>query len=117
LDAHHGAIWAEAAKLHADLDTARIWDSLRLMERHVLADFDYEEEVMENVRYPDLATHREQHREFLRELGRLQDQLRGAGSTPENVGAIVDAVHSWLPSHVVGEDHRFTAFLQARRTP
>jgi PAS domain S-box-containing protein/hemerythrin-like metal-binding protein len=115
LDVHHASILAEAAKLRAGVDAGGVLDSMRLLERHAVADFDYEEEAMEDVQYPDLTTHREQHREFLIQLRRLQERVRGEGPTPENVGAVALAVEAWLPHHVLNEDRRFAAFVETRR--
>ncbi len=35
--------------------------------------------------------------------------------TPENLGAVADAVERWLPEHVLDEDRRFTEFIENRR--
>jgi hemerythrin-like metal-binding protein len=114
LDVHHASILAEAAKLRAGVGAGGVLESMRLLERHAVADFDYEEEAMEDVQYPDVASHREQHREFLIQLRRLQERVRGEGPTSQNVGAVAQAVEAWLPQHVLNEDRRFTDFVESR---
>jgi hemerythrin len=116
LDTHHASILADVANLRAGVDGGSVLDSLRLLERHAVADFDYEEEVMEDVQYPDLDTHRQQHREFLEQLHLLQEQVRAGGPTRENVRAVVQSVEVWLPHHVAGEDRRLTDFIEGQRT-
>jgi PAS domain S-box-containing protein/hemerythrin-like metal-binding protein len=114
LDVHHASILAEAAKLRTGVDARGVLESMRVLERHAVADFDYEEEAMEDVQYPDVVSHRDQHREFLSQLRRLQERVRGEGPTSENVGAVAQAVEAWLPSHVLNEDRRFTDFVERR---
>jgi hemerythrin-like metal-binding protein len=115
LDFRHGSILADAALLRsASADT--LWESLRSLERHAVADFDYEEEVMENVKYPQLDAHRQEHRDFLTTFGQLQEKLRREGATPENVRALAHAVETWLPAHVEDEDRRFAEFVRGQIT-
>ena len=115
LDFRHGSILADVALLRsASTDRGALLESLRSLERHAVADFDYEEEVMENMKYAHLDAHRQHHHDFLGIFGRLQEKVHREGPTPENVHALAYAVETWLPSHIADEDRRFAEFVRGQ---
>jgi hemerythrin-like metal-binding protein len=85
-------------------------EGLRYFLRRTASHFGYEEELMQDVGYPDLTTHRQRHSEFLDGLHGLQEQLECGGLTPQAVGAFVDAIEARLARHVQ-EDRRFAEFI------
>ena len=74
---------------------------------------------MEEVDYPDLATHKQRHEDLLRQLRVLQEQLERDGATPEKLSVLADAVQAWVAEHVFDEDRRLAEFIrdQARVEP
>lgn len=113
VDAQHAAILAEAARLRRAGPEA-VWDSLRFLQHHTTAHFEYEEQLMEAVGYPGAAAHQEQHLAFVDEVLHLRDRLERDGITLDGISALADAVDRWIAKHVLDEDRRLAEFIRTR---
>jgi len=113
VDAQHAAILAQLARLRTDSpDASR--ESLRLLRQQTASHFKYEEMLMEEVGYPDLAAHKQQHADFLHRVRGIQERLERDGARPGDVGVLADTVETWVMEHVLDQDRRLAAFIRSR---
>ncbi len=93
-------------------DPARFPVSLAFLAQHVRSHFAYEERLMGDAGYPELAYHRAEHRRFAQLFAALRDRADREGPTRENIAALVDAVEVWIAEHVMGTDQRLAEFIR-----
>lgn len=79
-------------------------DSMRTYARF---HFESEERLLSEHGYPDLASHRESHREFLTEVERLAGLEPTTPSACQALGYLL----TWLVGHIQSVDGRFAPFL------
>lgn len=69
-----------------------------------------EESMMEKTNYPELASHRLQHREFAKRLEQLQrDLAAGTGGTI----SVAVFLNDWVTAHIKQTDQQYSAHLNA----
>ena len=83
-----------------------------LCEIYKYADFHFvsEENLMEDIGYPDLAEHRQQHEMLLAELRDFRAELDDGGRPPAK---IVNFLFQWFALHTSREDKRIADFIRA----
>ncbi len=69
---------------------------------------------MDDVAYPDVTSHKQRHLDFLDQFRCLRDRLEQDGATFENIGALANAVETWVAKHVLDEDRRLAEFIRNR---
>jgi len=72
--------------------------------------FQSEEAAMRAARFPDIAEHAGQHKEFTAKVTLLQLQPYRTNRGPELLGF----VQRWFQTHTMGADERFAEFLRKR---
>jgi hemerythrin-like metal-binding protein/PAS domain S-box-containing protein len=113
LDEQHATIVAQLARLRAaSSDVA--WESLRSLQQHTASHGQYEEMLMEEMGYSELAAHKQQHADFQSRLRALHERLERDGATQENLGALADAVEAWMKEHVLDQDRRLVEFIWSK---
>ena len=87
------------------LAEAQIMKLLRLLEEHFLL----EERMMQELRYPDLEHHIEEHRQFHSDVHHLAQisLMRKAGVARE----AIKVAHAWLTEHIMISDKHYFDFL------
>ena len=85
--------------------------TLLFLTNYTVQHFQMEEDLMEQVRYPDAARHRKLHHDLVVKLsGLMKNYVSGA----ENLsGSTLDFLEGWLVEHIQGEDCRLAEFLRA----
>ena len=111
VDAQHASLLAELERLRT-VGPESVRKSLRLVKQHMVSHFGYEETLMEEVDYPDLAAHKQRHGDGLRRLRVLQEQLEREGATSEKLSVLADAIQVWVAEHVFDEDRRLAEFIR-----
>jgi hemerythrin len=113
VDSQDASILAEVARLRTASPEA-VWESLRFLQQHTVSHFQYEEALMEDVGYPELAAHKQRHEDFLRQMGVLHERLERAGATPESLGGPVDTIEAWVIEHVLDQDRSMAEFIRTQ---
>jgi hemerythrin len=73
--------------------------------------FAAEESMMEMTKYPELASHRRQHQEFVTQLKQLQQDVI-AGKGGQTITVVV-FLNDWLNTHIQHSDQQYSAHLNA----
>ncbi|MBI3131689.1 MAG: hemerythrin family protein [Acidobacteria bacterium] len=73
--------------------------------------FRYEEDRMEQVKYPNLEGHRAGHMRFRRQISQLT--LGAFEETPGLLSDLHTFLIAWLKNHILDEDQRYAAYLVA----
>lgn len=112
VDSQHAAILGEVERLR-HITPAEVAVSVSFVRQYAVSHFAYEEQVMEEIGYPDLEVHRQQHLAFFDRFVSLKARIEREGPTPENVASLADMVEGWVTKHVLGVDKRLAAFIRA----
>ena len=88
----------------------QIRNSLKEMFEYATYHFSFEEKLMEKYDFIDLASHRFQHKMFIKkieefDLDELDDQQR------EITLALLDFISQWITEHILKTDHKYSNFL------
>lgn len=85
--------------------------ALRDLFAYVDYHFGHEEELMAAYEYPELETHKKQHRGFVEHLRELDKRL-ATGRAP--VSELADFVQTWLVNHILVIDRKLGGYLETR---
>jgi len=79
------------------------------LERYVIVHFRYEERKMEAAGNPDLEGHQREHRQFIKKLAHLSDDLRSGSSFAASTALrwLID----WYGNHVLLVDHKYKPWI------
>ena len=108
VDQEHRTFFALIRAIEASLaegDDLGAQEALRALRLYAVGHFEHEEEFLDAVGYPDLARHRAEHQEFLRDV----KVLEGVAGLPTNVA--VRMARAWIGQHILGTDRRYTQWL------
>jgi len=90
----------------ATFNVEPLWRSLR---EYAAYHFRYEEQLMEQSRYPEVRSHCEWHRRLMEQLEELQRDYKSANL---GVGSqLGDVIGHWLLDHISAEDRKLGRFL------
>jgi hemerythrin len=70
----------------------------------VLSHFEFEERWMRRAEFPELAAHREAHREFADRLHAVTGEYRRHGPSPAVADTLREWSEAWLLEHIGGPD-------------
>ena len=117
IDRQHREVFARVGAL---LDATRSRRSkeevLRMMEylgEYAVEHFAAEEREMDRTEYPRAEAHRLEHRQFVRELGVLRQELATEGPTALFVIRVGNRVTEWLREHIYRTDRLLGEWLRA----
>ncbi|MEW6107779.1 MAG: hemerythrin family protein [Nitrospirota bacterium] len=96
-----------------------IEDMITFLDEYTEINFCEEEKYMRYYGYPEYASHREKHRQFLTELHFLKEELHniralGLKGSYELSVETVQVVVDWVTGHVADDDKRLGDFLKQR---
>lgn len=94
-------------------DSTRVVMAFSMLMAEARAHFASEEAQMEELQYPDLEPHREQHQRLLRGLTELQFTLGNAMNFAASPGAFV-YLERWFGAHLANDDKKLADFLAER---
>jgi hemerythrin len=73
--------------------------------------FSTEESMMEKTQYPDLASHRHEHQEFLNQIRQFQRDL-AAGKFVSSL-PVAAFLNDWFTNHIILTDQKYSTHLNA----
>lgn len=80
--------------------------------------FGEEEKLMESVSYPDLANHREKHKEFVKTVAALENMLEESeGPTEAFVEQVKEKVVDWILYHIKTFDRSVAEYITMQNNP
>lgn len=86
---------------------------LDFLAHYVSLHFHDEEKLMLDCRYPDYAAHKSAHKDFLRDLARLEESLGEDGPINERLERVEELLRRLLVHHICTLDRALASF---RRT-
>jgi len=99
----------------ADADARReravVADAVEEMVSYAIEHFAREEELMEAVRYPLLAEHRQQHRELTAKVEAWRNRVANRWH-PWHGGTFFAVLAHWLVSHILEDDRMIADFCR-----
>jgi hemerythrin-like metal-binding protein/PAS domain S-box-containing protein len=116
LDSQHAAILAELQRMRASGALA-LKASLASLQQHTASHFAYEELLMEDVGFPERASHKQAHSDLIARLLALRCRIERAEPTGEAVGAVLDEVEGWVVDHELRQDVPLVEFVRAEHAP
>ncbi len=81
---------------------------------YVVLHFATEEKHMTGYFYANRSAHMAQHAQFVRNFGRLREQMHAEGVSPELAAATKELCVDWLVNHIKFSDRALGMFLKQR---
>lgn len=108
IDSQHRLLYAIANELLEIADPTSQEHEIKYLLMHlkdyVDKHFMYEEQFMENNKYPYLSDHKQKHSKI---VGEIKEAIQNAKSFFQLKDNIEDLVSSWIQTHIMIEDKRF----------
>lgn len=114
MDAYHH-IFFETIRTFAlalpDLSPEAVEERIQFLANYATMHFESEERLMEQIAYPDLEAHREQHRLFKEQLALIHQAYQ---VTPSHALAekLLALSQEWLKDHILKEDMKYKACVK-----
>ena len=74
----------------------------------------HEEDILEECGYPELASHRAEHKQFRKKIRDYMDEFE-SGNTAIAL-SLLQFLQDWLRDHLVGADQRYAALVCKQRS-
>jgi hemerythrin len=87
-------------------------DSITFLENYIFRHFTAEEKIQIDNHYPDYESHRQQHREFLVAVAKLQQEFKADSANPAMLLKTIAFLGNWITEHVNQSDKALAIFLQ-----
>jgi hemerythrin len=118
IDAQHQELFRRIAGLLEAIQLGRGGDEvqrvLAFLGDYVHLHFGAEEALMVQHGYPQRTEHLEQHREFIRGLAQLKQELGRMGPTAELAALVGGRLVDWLREHIAATDLALGTWLAAQ---
>lgn len=114
IDGQHRRIVDYINALHAigdHGDRTVVGAVLRDLVDYTYSHFAFEEALMEEAEYPDLAVHQETHRAF---RGRVDGLQRRFDTGDEVVGELAQLLKTWLLGHIAEDDRSYADLVREK---
>jgi hemerythrin len=115
IDTQHRRLFATANTLldviNSGSGDAEIAAAVEFLFDYAKHHFAEEEALLRRTGYPYADAHAERHASLIATLKELEDELKSGGLA---AAALLDFLHGWLVNHVLVEDRKFAAHLNAR---
>ena len=95
----------EACTTGTEQANASFRNTIRLMVNHTKEVFAHEEDLFALTTYPDMAIHKAQHREFMKNI--LEHQKKFQAGVRYVPNSLVRFLTEWISSHIVINDKNF----------
>ena len=91
--------------------------TLAFLEEYVIKHFGEEEVLQRQSKYPKFEWHKEQHRSFIAEFKKLEEEFAANGASAKfNVGMNLSII-KWITTHIKTVDVAFGAYYREQATP
>lgn len=115
-DEDHQQLFSIVNELHEAMTNGRgnavMQDVLAKLLRYTERHFTAEEAVMKELKYPELAAHAEQHRQFTAKVRHVAEQYK-AGTIGLSL-EVLGFLSQWLSQHIAGVDKRYGPFMNQK---
>lgn len=108
---------AFATACESETEADGVYRLFWFLEAYTITHFTQEEKLMQQVGYPGLARHREQHQFFTNEISVLKERLRSEGPNAALIGKIRMFVTDWLIEHISRMDRDIAQYVAAAGIP
>jgi hemerythrin len=93
---------------------AAVQETIKFLEDYVIIHFGAEEKAMVQYGYPDYASHKVHHQQFVASFGELKNRLETDGPGAYLVVLTNRIVVDWLNSHIRNVDKILVAYLKTK---
>ena len=107
IDVQHKALFALASSIESDLNDEQIRMVILELHRFMMHHFESEEKFMEDMEYPDIDEHKQQHNQLINKLKQL-DQLDLMSDGP--ILSLRKFLAEWISDHILYEDMRYANY-------
>jgi hemerythrin len=118
IDAHHRKLFDRANCVFATFveggDRSRVVDALDFLVDYAKFHFHEEEALMASYAYECLDAHRDFHRKLLDQVEDMRTHFRDSGNGEDKDEQVMDLLRHWIIDHILVEDRRFAARLNAK---
>lgn len=115
LDSDHRILIDLLDQLHDAMETGQsravIGSVISVLAEYVEHHFRREEALMAEVGFPDLDSHRAQHRDLERQVLEVRDRYR-AGEKGALGQEVVDLLKNWLTDHILVADNSYKPWME-----
>lgn len=116
IDEQHKKLFGIINQLHDALAAGKGQATVKLVLKELIdytvTHFQSEEAMLDKQGYPNLATHRMDHKSLVDKIKKLQVEYE-AGQLGTAV-KVMDFLQEWLKSHIMKTDKRYSGFLNAK---
>lgn len=116
IDGQHQNLFRLAGELYSAMSAGQGKAALsRVLDRlvqYTAVHFAFEERLMEQNGYPDLAAHRVEHQALTRQVLKFQTDFE-AGKVAISV-QLLHFLKNWLQNHIASSDQKYAPFLKAK---
>jgi hemerythrin-like metal-binding protein len=118
IDAQHQVIFERVAEVHdlwrRNADLADLRAAVDRLNSVLEVHFRYEERMLAETAYPNLAAHAAEHRALLGELASMRARLSGDGKAPPESGwALIGFLLGVTVGHIVSSDIEYCHYVAA----
>ncbi len=116
IDNDHRGLFAAVNELEQAANTGAGPDEVGrivvYLVRYVNEHFQREERLMHDCGYPDIAEHRDRHRQFSQKVYAIE-QIHRVDPESINLAELVEFLRGWLVRHILGSDRDFAPYLHS----
>jgi hemerythrin len=118
IDSQHRELFKRINDLLSAMSTGKgkleIEKIIMFLEDYVVFHFGSEEKTMVINGYPDIASHRKLHQEFIKDVEDMRKEFENNGPTSFFVVQVQKRVCDWLINHIGKADKSIGAFLETK---
>jgi hemerythrin len=93
----------------------RIKETIDFLGKYIVVHFNDEQKMHLDAKYPKAAVHKSFHDNYVKEFGKLKDQVMKEGHTIAVSQAVNKNVIGWLKEHIMVHDKEFAAFCKSQK--
>ncbi len=116
IDAQHQNLFAVGRELVAAMSAgqgnAALAKILNRLVQYTASHFAFEERLMRQCNYPDLAAHKTEHDALTKRVVQFQEDFQSGKALM--MVQVLQFVKDWLDKHIRGTDQRYIACLKAK---
>ena len=116
IDAQHKGLFAIGAELYAAMRAGQASDKLSLilnrLVQYTVANFSYEEGLMQAKQYPDFVAHKAKHDDLTRQVTKFCDEVQ-SGKIGVSI-PLMKFLEDWLQQHIGKVDRGYIPLLTAK---
>jgi hemerythrin len=89
-----------------------VGEVVKFLEDYVISHFRDEEKIMEKYSYPEIKSHKELHKQFVKDFLTLKDSFQKEGPSTHFVILMNRKVVDWLVKHIGNIDRSLGNYIQ-----